>query len=84
MRRTVTLAPDVESLIHRAMKARGISFTQALNDAIRAGASSDQDQPARYTTSQPMGVPAVPLDRALLLAAELEDEDILRRMRSGR
>ena len=84
MRTTVTLDTDVESLIRRAMKARGISFKQALNDAIRAGASSGQGQPAQYTIPQSMGIPAVPLDRALLLAAELEDEDILRKMRSGR
>ena len=33
---------------------------------------------------QDMGVPAVNLDRALALAAELEDEELVRRMRAGK
>jgi len=31
-----------------------------------------------------MAVPAVNLDRALALAAELEDEELVRRMRAGK
>jgi hypothetical protein len=30
-----------------------------------------------------MGLPSVSLDRALALAGELEDEELIRRMRSG-
>ncbi len=37
MRTTVTLDPDVEALIQKAMKERGLSFKEALNSAIRAG-----------------------------------------------
>ena len=37
MRTTVTLDEDVESLIAAAMRERGISFKQAVNEAIRAG-----------------------------------------------
>ena len=37
MRTTVTLEPDVESLIRHAMVQRDISFKQALNEAVRIG-----------------------------------------------
>jgi hypothetical protein len=40
MRTTVTLDPDVERLIQDAMKARGISFKEALNEAARIGLSA--------------------------------------------
>lgn len=82
MRTTVTLDPDTESLIRRLMTERGVSFKQALNDAIRAGA---QIRPASAfsTHTRHMGVPAVNLDRALQLAGELEDEELVRRMRTG-
>jgi len=33
----VTLDPDVELLLRRAMEERGLSFKQAVNEAIRAG-----------------------------------------------
>ena len=37
MRTTVTLDPDVEALLRRAMRERGASFKQVLNDAVRDG-----------------------------------------------
>jgi hypothetical protein len=37
MRTTVTLDPDVESLLRKAMRERGEPFKQVLNTAIRAG-----------------------------------------------
>lgn len=83
MRTTVTLDADTESLIRRMMQQRGISFKQALNDAIRAGASAKQPSRAFETKTRRMGVPVVNLDKALQLAAELEDEELVRRMRRG-
>lgn len=82
MRTTVTLDPDTEALVRRLMEERKTSFKQALNDAIRAGA------PARTattfaTTTRSMGEPRVNLDQALSLAGEIEDAELLRRMRSG-
>jgi len=37
MRTTVTLDPDVETLIQTVMREKGLSFKQAINAAIRAG-----------------------------------------------
>ena len=80
MRTTVTLDPDTEQLVRRRMRERGMSFKEALNDAIRSGAR--QDRPFRTETAS-MGRSSVNLDRALQVAAELDDDDRLHRMRTG-
>lgn len=83
MRTTVTLDPDTESLVRRLMRERGLSFKQALNDAIRAGDPDTRRSDRSYTSVHSMGAPTVPLERALQLSGELEDEEIIRRMRTG-
>lgn len=82
MRTTVTLDPDTEQLIRRQMRERGISFKEAVNDAIRNGTMRPSPSSFRTTTVS-MGVSRVPLDRALQLAGELEDDELIRRMRTG-
>lgn len=82
MRTTVTLDPDTEQIVRRRMRERGMTFKQALNDVIRAAASSPSAEPFR-TRPAAMGVPAVNLDRALQLAGELEDEELVRKQRTG-
>ena len=81
MRTTVTLDPDTEQLLRRRMRERGMSFKEALNDAIRSGAR-DSERPFRTETAA-MGQSTVNLDRALQVAADLEDDDLVRRMRAG-
>lgn len=83
VRTTVTLDPDTAALIRRRMRERGISFKQALNEAIRAGAGDNRGAPF-HTATAALGVPVVNLDRALQLAAELEDEELVRRTRVGK
>jgi hypothetical protein len=83
VRTTVTLDADTEQLLRRRMRERGISFKQALNDAIRAGLAAGEPRPAFRTQTARMGQSRVNLDRALQLAAELEDEELVRRMRVG-
>ena len=83
MRTTVTLDPDVAALVKRAMEERGISFKAALNDAVRAGARPDpRSRPKRTPTrTHRMGFePALPWDKALRMAAEMEDEELARRL----
>lgn len=80
MRTTVTLDDDTEALLRERMRVRGISFKQALNDAIREGGGRRE---AFETPTYAMGVPLVDLDKALRLAGELEDEDLARGMRRG-
>ena len=82
VRTTVTLDPDTEQMIRRRMRRDKTSFKQALNDAIRDGCGTPSDTPFRTPTAS-MGRPRVNLDRALQLAAELEDDELLRRMNAG-
>ncbi len=81
MRTTVTLEPDVEALVRRRMREREVSFKQAVNDAIRAGLATGGHRPFRTRTFD-MGEPKVNLDKALQLAAAMEDEEILRKLKA--
>lgn len=82
MRTTVTLDPDTEQIVRRRMRERGQTFKQALNDVIRNGAASAPSETFRTATAS-MGVSQVNLDRALQLAADLEDDELIRKMRAG-
>lgn len=83
MRTTVTLDADTEALVRKRMRERGVSFKQAVNDMIRQGAADPVRNRFRTATAD-LGVPTVNLDRALQVAAELEDEELVRKMRTGK
>ena len=65
------------------MRERGLTFKQALNEAIRAGTRAPRRRRFRTPTFN-MGPPLVDLTKALQLAGELEDEEIIRKLASGR
>ena len=75
MRTTVTLDSDVEAVIKRAMRERGLTFTQALNDTVRAGAMADPAHLRAPLPAYDMGQPLVDVTKALRLAGELEDQE---------
>ena len=75
MRTTVTLDPDVEIIVKRAMRERGLTFKQAVNDAIRAGASAQRPRGSAPPPTYDMGEPLVDVTKALRLAGELEDQE---------
>lgn len=84
MRTTVTLEADVEALLRKAMRERGLTFKEAVNQAIRAGlAPGEQGRPFRQPTFS-MGRPTVPLTKALALAGEVEDEELTRKLELGK
>lgn len=83
MRTTVTLDADVEALLKRAMRDRGLTFKQALNDAVRAGAAPASSRRLQPPPSYDMGEPMVDLTKALRLAAELEDAEQVARLTRG-
>ncbi|MCX7619996.1 MAG: hypothetical protein N2037_04010 [Acidimicrobiales bacterium] len=83
MRTTVTLDPDTEQIIRQRMRERGQSFKEALNDVIRAGARANSGPEPFRTKVASLGVPTVNLDRALQLVADLEDDELIRKTRSG-
>jgi len=59
-----------------------VSFKTALNDAIRRGAPRTRTEPFTTATAS-LGVPTVGIDRALQLAPDLEDDELVRRLRAG-
>ncbi len=87
MRTTVTLDPDVQVLLKRAMRQRDKSFKQALNDAVRAGLAgapaASRGAPSFDFPVFRMGQPLVDLTKATALAAELEDQELAARMLRG-
>jgi hypothetical protein len=80
MRTTITLDPDVDAMVRRLMRERGLTYKQAVNQAIRAGLESGKRRRPFRTRTFDLGPPAIPLDKALRLAGELEDEELLRKL----
>ncbi|MGC1208120.1 MAG: antitoxin [Ornithinimicrobium sp.] len=84
MRTTITLTPEAETLLRRRMLASGVSFKDAVNGAIVAGLTAGQAAESFSTPTFDMGTTKVPLERALQLAGELEDEELLRKRVLGK
>ena len=88
-RTTVTIDPDVQALLRRVMKKTGEPFKQVLNNALRDALgravreAPAGDAPYRQPTFN-MGKPLVDLTKANQLAGELEDEELIAKMRQGR
>ena len=83
-RTTLALADDIHRDLRVLARSRGISLTKMANTVLRAGLAAVNDssrQPARYVEeAADLGVPTVDLDRALSIAASLEDERTLRKL----
>lgn len=85
MRTTVTLDPDVEARLREVARERGVSFKEALNNAIRAGLMAARGTREYRTPARALGLqPGVNLDKATQLAADLEDEEIVHDLERGR
>jgi hypothetical protein len=84
MRTTITLEPDTDAVVRRLMRERGLSFKQAVNEAIRAGAQSSGRRRTFRTPTFDMGRSAAPVEHALRLASELEDEELVRKLAARR
>jgi hypothetical protein len=82
MRTTVTLDADVVAKLKAVARERGISFKQALNTAVRAGLGAERRTKRAFKHhTQAMGLRGgFNLDKALQLAAALEDEEIVRKL----
>jgi len=86
MRATLTLDQDVVALIERQIRKRGDSFNQIVNEALRRSLTANDkfvttDPLASYDLGTRAGFDAT---RALMLAAELDDEALLAKLALGR
>ena len=82
MRTTVTLDPDVERLIKSAMREKGVTFKQALNDAVRAGRGAPQAKRRRRFVQRTFSLGSEQhfrWDKALAAADAIEDEELIRK-----
>lgn len=84
MRTTVTLEPEADALVRRLMAERGLTFKRAVNEAILAGLAPKSARPAYSTPTFDLGAARVNLDRAVALAADLEDEHLLHKRDLGK
>ena len=85
MRTTLTLDADVAQLLRDVMHRNEKSMKRAVNDALRAGLRP-QKQTLRPAFSFPvfdMGTPLLDLTKANALAAELEDQELIAKLRRG-
>ena len=83
MRTTVTLDPDVEKLIRDAMKERGISFKEALNEALRTGLRREKHGRTRRFVQKSLHLGQgqdLRWDKALAIAEAMEDEEVSRKL----
>jgi hypothetical protein len=84
VRTTVTLDPDVEAKLKATMRERGVSFKAALNDAVRVGLDREAAPQRRFRVKPaPLGA-RFNIDKALQIAGEMEDEEILRKLDMGK
>ena len=88
MRATVRIDDDLMIELKARAHDESISLTRVLNRAFRAGLTrpkpgSERSAPFEQPTFA-MGLPRVDLDKALALAARLEDEEVVRKLSIGR
>jgi hypothetical protein len=82
MRTTVTLEPDVERALKAAVRKRGVSFKQALNEAVRAGLARPEQHPKARFVQKTYSLGAEQnfcWDKALAASEALEDEELVRK-----
>jgi hypothetical protein len=87
MRTTVTLDPDVRRILEDIMKERGVSFKQALNDAVRSKLIPGRSQRRRRFVQKTYSLGAEPhfrWDKALAAADAIEDEELVRKLGLGK
>jgi len=83
VRTTITLDPDVERMLRSAMRERGISLKEALNEAVRAGLTTAKRKASRRFVQKTYSLGAEEQfrwDKALAVAEAIEDEEILRKL----
>ncbi len=84
MRTTITLDPDVDALVRKLMVERGLSFKQVINSLLRAALVPESECVDYSFQTYDLGAPAIPLEHALGVAAELDDQELRRKLLVGR
>ena len=70
-------------MLKKVMRERDLSFKQAVNSLLRSALLPNEIRPDYSWPVYQLGKPLVPLEHALQLASELEDEEIARKLTIG-
>jgi hypothetical protein len=83
MRTTLTIDDALITELKQLAARQRVPFKQAVERTLRAGLGALKRPPAqrapRHRTAS-MGIPTIGMDKALALAAELEDSEIARKL----
>jgi hypothetical protein len=86
MRTTVTLDPDTEASLRKLMRERRLTFKEALNQAVRLGSGialrGRGGRAFRQKTYRMGANPEFRWDKALQMAAAIEDEEVVRELQA--
>lgn len=84
MRTTVRLDDELLDQLKAQARKENVSLTRLLNRTLKSGLQADiarrRKQPIYREQVHTMGMPRVALDKALALAAALEEEEIVREL----
>lgn len=82
VRTTIDLDPDVDARLRALARERGVPLRTVINEALRRGTGSvATDTPGYNLPTRRLGVRSgIDLDRALALAGELEDDEVVRKL----
>jgi hypothetical protein len=85
MRTTVRIDDELLRSLKEQARSLNVSLTRLLDRTLRAGmrAANEPHRPRRRYREHPyaMGMPSVSLDKALALAAALENGEIVRKLK---
>lgn len=85
MRTTLTIDEDVAHRIRELMRERDLSFKVAVNDLLRRGLRAEQVTEPYESPILELGVqPGIDLDKALVIAGELENAELVRKSELGK
>jgi hypothetical protein len=82
MRTTITLENDVAERLRDLAHERGLSFKAVVNLVLRRGLAEPAPvaRPFQVKATDMGLLPGIDLDKALSLAAQLEDEETIRKL----
>ena len=81
MRTTITLDADVHRLLQQVAHKRKRPFKQVLNEAVRSGLGAAATAKPFAQPVYSLGRSRIDLTKALSLSADLEDQEILGKIR---
>ena len=79
----MTLDSDVEALVKKLMRERGLTFKEAVNSSLRRALAPPGRADVTFPTHD-MGEPLLDITHTLRVASDLEDDEIIRELSVGR